>query len=193
MLRHPPRVREQAARLPCVSAIEQEVEILRSLRRSFALAGLIVVTGVGVATLFGLGVIGGAGASSTTVGGIGLYSLGGALSNVANPNAYLVVVAGSAEYNELASLPGTSLAYFSGTDVNTQWSTGVPYSEAAANGWPSPDGSGNLLVIQGYPSNYVGNVGSSAYQQACGSPTSSPTSAPTLASRACSSTTSSTT
>ncbi|HLI56922.1 MAG TPA: hypothetical protein VKY26_07775, partial [Actinomycetota bacterium] len=125
-----------------------------------------MATGLGVATLFGLGVIGGAGASSTTVGGIGLYSLGGALSNVADPNAYSVVVAGSAEYNELAGLPGTSLAYFSGTDVNTDWSTGVPYSQAAANGWLLTDGSGNLLVNQGYPNNYVGDVGSSAYQQA---------------------------
>ena len=67
----------------------------------------------------------------------------------------------------LGGLPGTSLAYFSGTDVNTQWSTGVPYSEASANGWLLKDSSGNLLVNQGIPGNdYVGDVGNSGYQQA---------------------------
>ena len=60
----------------------------------------------------------------------------------------------------------TSLVYFAGTDVNTQWSTGVPYSEAEANGWLLRDASGNLLVNQAYSDDYVGDVGNPAYQQA---------------------------
>jgi hypothetical protein len=56
--------------------------------------------------------------------------------------------------------------YFAGTDVNTQWSTGVPYSQAEANGWLLRDGSGNLLVNQSYADDYVGDVGNPAYQQA---------------------------
>jgi hypothetical protein len=65
----------------------------------------------------------------------------------------------------LQHVAGRGLAYFSGTDVNTAWSTGVPYSQAAANGWLLSCGS-SLCVNQGYPSNYIGDIGSSAYQQA---------------------------
>jgi hypothetical protein len=51
-------------------------------------------------------------------------------------------------------------------DVNTNFSTGVPYSQASQNGWLLRNSSGNLLVNRGYQNNYVGDVGSSAYQQA---------------------------
>ncbi len=64
-----------------------------------------------------------------------------------------------------AALPGRSLVYMNGTDVNTQWSAGVPYSQALANGWLLRDASGNLLTSTQYGS-YVADVGNSAYQQA---------------------------
>jgi hypothetical protein len=56
--------------------------------------------------------------------------------------------------------------YFSGTDVNTRWSTGVPYSQAKRNGWLLRSASGSLLRNESYPSNYVANVGSPLYQRA---------------------------
>ena len=76
----------------------------------------------------------------------------------------LILSANQATHSNWA--PGDALVYFSGTDVNTQWSTGVPYSEAAANGWLLKDAAGNLLVNRGYPNNDVGDVGNPAYQQA---------------------------
>ena len=104
-------------------------------------------------------------AAAAPVSGIGLTHLGGTLSDVSNPSNYSLVLVGQAEAPTAASLPGRSLAYFAGADVNTQWSMGVPYSQAAANGWLLTDSSGNLLVNKGYGF-YIGDVGSSGYQQA---------------------------
>jgi hypothetical protein len=50
--------------------------------------------------------------------------------------------------------------------VNVNWSTGVPYSQAVANGWLLTSSSGSLLTNLGTAGNYIGDVGSSAYQQA---------------------------
>src|SRR5581483_4645140 len=103
---------------------------------------------------------------STPVAGIGVSALGGHLTGFASPGIYSTVFGDTSVASTLASLPGRSLAYFAGVDVNVNWSTGVPYSQASANGWLLGDCSGNLLVNQGYPGNYVGDVGSSGYQQA---------------------------
>ena len=65
-----------------------------------------------------------------------------------------------------ARQPGRSLVYFSGTDVNTRWNTGVPYAEARRHDWLLRDSAGNLLVNRNYPTNYVGDVGNPAYQEA---------------------------
>ena len=55
------------------------------------------------------------------------------------------------------ALATKSLVYMSGTSVQTAWSTGVPYSEALANGWLLKDSAGNYLRM---PSGaYVGDVG----------------------------------
>ncbi len=62
--------------------------------------------------------------------------------------------------------PGRSLVYFAGTDVNTNWNTGVPYAQARRHGWLLKGRDGDLLVNQGYPANYVGDVGDPAYQRA---------------------------
>jgi hypothetical protein len=93
-------------------------------------------------------------------------SLGGHLTGDANPGLYSTVVGDAADASTLATVPGRALAYFASADVNTAWSTGVPYSQAAANHWLLTDSSGNLLTNHGYPGNYVGDVGSSGYQQA---------------------------
>ncbi len=103
---------------------------------------------------------------SSAVPGIGVYSLGGHLAGIANPGLYSTVIGDAADGSTLAGLPGRSLAYFAGTDVNVNWSTGVPYNQAAANGWLLTDASGNLLTNQSYAGDYVGDVGSSSYQQA---------------------------
>lgn len=80
--------------------------------------------------------------------------------------SYSDLIVGLALAREAARQPGRSLVYFSGTDVNTRWNTGVPYAEARRHGWLLKDRAGNLLVNRNYPSNYVGDVGNPAYQQA---------------------------
>ena len=98
--------------------------------------------------------------------GIGLVQLGGTLSSVGASGSYSIVIGGQSDGSTLGGLPGTSLAYFAATDVNTQWSTGVPYAQALANGWLLKDSSGNLLTNQSTANDYVGDVGNSGYQQA---------------------------
>jgi hypothetical protein len=88
------------------------------------------------------------------------------LSGVGNPGTFSVVVGDAADGGLLAGLPGRGLAYFAGTDVNVSWSTGVPYSQAVANGWLLTNSSGGLLTNLGTAGNYIGDVGSSGYQQA---------------------------
>jgi Hypothetical glycosyl hydrolase family 15 len=88
------------------------------------------------------------------------------LPQVSDPGLYSTDIATASQASTLAGLPGRSLAYFSGTDVNVNWSTGVPYTQAVANDWLLKDSSGALLTNKSYTSNYVGDVGSSGYQQA---------------------------
>jgi hypothetical protein len=80
--------------------------------------------------------------------------------------SYSALIVGLALAREAAREPGRSLVYFSGTDVNTEWNTGVPYAEARRRGWLVKDSAGKLLVNRAYPTNYVGDVGSRAYQHA---------------------------
>jgi hypothetical protein len=80
--------------------------------------------------------------------------------------SYSVVIAGLAQARDAGREPGKSLVYFSGTDVNSRWNTGVPYAEARRHGWLLKDAAGNLLVNRRYPSNYIGDVGNAAYQRA---------------------------
>jgi hypothetical protein len=83
-----------------------------------------------------------------------------------NYRSYSDLIVGLALAAEAARQPGRSLVYFSGTDVNTRWNTGVPYSQARRHGWLLEDRAGNLLLNRNYPSNYIGDVGNPAYQQA---------------------------
>ncbi len=103
---------------------------------AFALVGVVLV-GSAIADNVG------------PVAGTGIYRLGDDLSHVSSPAGYSLVIGGQGDAGTLASLPGRSLVYFAGTDVNTKWSTGVPYSEALANGWLLKDSSGNLLLNKG--------------------------------------------
>jgi hypothetical protein len=109
-----------------------------------------------------------ASATPSAISGIGLLNYGGHLSSFTHDSLYHVVVgdAWDSDASVLASVPGQGLAYFSGADVNTHFSTGVPYSQASANGWLLKNSAGNLLVNTGYPANYIGDIGSSGYQQA---------------------------
>jgi hypothetical protein len=108
---------------------------------------------------------GGASASSV-IPGIGLLHLGDTLPNASNQSSYSTVVVSRDDAPAAAALPGRSLVYFAGPDVNTQWNAGVTYTQASTNGWLLKDSSGNLLVNKSYTNNYVGDIGSSAYQSA---------------------------
>ena len=140
--------------------------IHRTVRHSIVSACLIAAFAVGIAAALKLTSLPRAVGSSAPIPGTGIVQLGGSLSGVANPGAFSVVVGDQSDAATLAGVPGRGLAYFAGTDVNVNWSTGVPYSQAAANGWLLTDSSGNLLVNRQTSGNYVGDVGSSAYQQA---------------------------
>src|SRR5690348_17297002 len=135
-------------------------------KRSVRLLALGALFGFGGLTAIAITPSGPAGASPSTVPGIGLVALGSQLGGIGDPGLYSTDIASAAEASTLAGLPGRSLAYFSGTDVNVNWSTGVPYSQASANGWLLTSSSGSLLTNTGYAGNYVGDVGSSGYQQA---------------------------
>jgi hypothetical protein len=121
----------------------------RTLKGFLRLLALGVACGLVCLSIIGASPSGLVGASSGPTAGIGVYSLGGHLSGIADPGVYSTVVGGSADATALASAPGRALAYFASVDVNTAWSTGVPYSEAAANHWLLSDSSGRLLTNQG--------------------------------------------
>jgi len=140
--------------------------ISRALRHSVVSAVLIAAFAVGIATAFRFTSLPRALGLSSPTRGIGVYVLGGRLSGVSSPGSFSVVVGDAADGGTLASLPGRGLAYFAGTDVNVNWSTGVSYSQAVANGWLLTSSSGSLLTNLGTAGNYIGDVGSSAYQQA---------------------------
>lgn len=126
------------------------------------LAALAVGT---VAALVAAGVVT-AGGRGRTVAGTGLLRTGAHLSSGSGQTRASLLIVSPSEAAPAARLPGRSLVYFSGTDVNTRWSTGVPYPEARRNGWLLTNASGKLLVNRSYPSDYVGNVGNAGYQRA---------------------------
>lgn len=126
------------------------------------LAALAVGT---VAALFAAGAVT-AGDRGRTVAGTGLLRTGTRLSSGSGQTRASLLIVSTAEASAAARLPGRSLVYFSGTDVNTRWSTGVPYAQARRNGWLLKNAAGKLLVNHSYSDDYVGDVGSAAYQRA---------------------------
>jgi hypothetical protein len=142
--------------------LEWSVVVLRSSRRArlaqFACCSFLLA-------LFA----GGAASASrqVPVGGTGLVRTASSLAGVAaESNRYSLLIVTTSEARAAAREPGRSLVYFAGTDVNTRWSTGVPYRLAASRGWLLKNAAGGLLVNKGYPDNYVGDVGDPAYQRA---------------------------
>ncbi len=119
---------------------------------------------LGAVVLLLLAAAAGAQGTAHTLAGTGVLSLGGGLATGSNRASLLMVSTASA--SAAARQKGRSLVYFAGTDVNTEWNTGVPYAEAARHGWLLKDASGDLLVNSRYPSNYVGDVGNPQYQRA---------------------------
>jgi putative glycosyl hydrolase-like family 15 (GHL15) protein len=107
-----------------------------------------------------------AGGRGRTVAGTGLLRTAAHLSNGSGQSRAALLIVGTSEASAAARKPGRSLVYFSGTDVNTRWSTGVPYAQAKQNGWLLRSASGKLLVNRSHPDNYVGAVGNPAYQRA---------------------------
>ena len=87
----------------------------------------------------------------------------------ANLAKYGTLIVGIAYGTEAAQLPGRSLVYMSGTNVaktGIGYDTGVEEAEARANGWILKDSAGADIVNVGYPSYFLGDVGSPGYQQA---------------------------
>jgi hypothetical protein len=108
--------------------------------------------------------------STTTSGGtpgIGVLAYGGNLKYVLNLNGYSMVIGSSYSSDSplLQSTAGRGLTYFAGSDVNTTYSTGVPSSQASANGWLLYCGT-ILCTNKGFANDYIGDIGSSGYQQA---------------------------
>lgn len=97
--------------------------------------------------------------------GVGYEDETGHLTNVSNPDQFSILWGGawSSDVSVIENAAGRGLVYFDGTDVKQSYSTGVPYSDASANGWLLKDSSGNLLENTTYAS-YCADVGSSGYQ-----------------------------
>jgi hypothetical protein len=133
---------------------------------STGVARVLATLAVGTAAALVAAGIVTAGGRSRTVAGTGLLRTGGHLSSGSGQELAALLIVSTSEASAAAREPGRSLVYFSGTDVNTRWSTGVPYAQAKRNGWLLTSASGSLLVNRSYPSNYVGDVGNPAYQRA---------------------------
>jgi hypothetical protein len=103
--------------------------------------------------------------SSARMSGVGLLHLGDRLPNATNQTGYSTVIVSMDDASAAAKLPGRSLVYFNGTDVPTDWSTGVPYNVAAANGWLLKNAAGSYVKNTSY-NMYIGDVGNSGYQRA---------------------------
>lgn len=103
---------------------------------------------------------------STAIPGIGVNRVGASWGSASANKRYGYVVVGRSMAAAAARLPGKSLVYQSGTSVNVNFNTGVPYSVASANDWLLKGPSGNYLRNLSFPDNYIGDVGNSAYQAA---------------------------
>ena len=133
--------------------------------RSVKATVIASVAALVIAGFLGSSMLGSARAVSGPIGGNGLLHLGSSLRNATNQSSYALVVVSETDATAAAALPGRSLVYRSGTCVPTDYSHGVPYSQALANGWLLKNASGNLIKNQGY-GYYIGDVGNSGYQQA---------------------------
>jgi len=132
---------------------------------SYALVAALVVL---VGALFVRdGVRSQAGAATDETAGIGALRWGTSYPTASGYDRYAYVDVGLGDAAKAAAQPGSSLVYTSGTSVRDDWggiNTGVPLSEARANGWLLTTSSGSYLMNKAYGA-YVADFGSAAYQQ----------------------------
>ena len=98
--------------------------------------------------------------------GTGIMAFGGttALTFGTHAGDYSYVI-GGADYLAYQNVPGKSLTYEDGTTLNTDFSSGVPYTEANANGWLLRDASGNYFHPYRDSTRYLADIGNAAYRQ----------------------------
>ncbi len=132
---------------------------------SYALvAALVVLVG---ALLVRDGVRSQAGAATDATAGIGALRWGTSYPTGSGYDRYAYVDVGIGDAAKAATQPGISLVYLSGTSVRDNWggiNSGVPLSEARANGWLLTSSSGSYIMNVAYGA-YIADFGSPAYQQ----------------------------
>jgi Hypothetical glycosyl hydrolase family 15 len=107
-------------------------------------------------------------ATASPTPGIGVLRFGSTSYTVASGyDRYPTVIVDRNYASSASSLPAASkvLVYQAGVDINVNWSTGVTYQEALANGWLLKSASGSYIINAGYPDNYIADIGSASYQQ----------------------------
>jgi hypothetical protein len=92
---------------------------------------------------------------------------GGTLCGTSNLSAFSFLEGGpdSDVACAAAKSNGKALLYTTGWSVRTDWSTGVTYNQAVANGWLLKDANGNFIHQYNDPNEYLADFGDPAYQQ----------------------------
>jgi hypothetical protein len=96
--------------------------------------------------------------------GTGIFRLGNSYQTASGYDRFEYVVVSRHFARDAARLPGTSLAYTSGTSIQKAWSTGVPFSTARDNGWLLRGADGEY--VPGGNGSLVADVGNEDYQRA---------------------------
>ena len=76
---------------------------------------------------------------------------------------YRYLIVGRGRRPAAASQPGMSLVYHSGTSVNTDLGRRRPVRRRVRQRLAPRDACGRLLHNSGYPDNFIGDVGNTAY------------------------------
>lgn len=96
--------------------------------------------------------------------GTGIIRWGELYQEKAGYERFAYVLVSRPAARSAARLPGTTLVYKSGTDIQKGWSTGVTYQVALANDWLLRDASGAYMMNAQYGS-FVADIGNPAYQR----------------------------
>jgi Hypothetical glycosyl hydrolase family 15 len=94
----------------------------------------------------------------------GILRYGGRYAASSGYDRFQYVVVTREAAHSAARLPGVALVYTSGATLKRDWSTGVSYAEASANGWLLRDASGS--IVRGAQATMVADVGNAGYQHA---------------------------
>ena len=95
--------------------------------------------------------------------GVGVFRLGSSYQTAPELSRAQYVVVSRNAARAAARLPGTSLVYMSGTAIQQEWSTGVPFAVARDQGWLLKDPDGRY--VSGLNGSIVADVGDRNYQQ----------------------------